>query len=96
MSWKDFLFQAFVGFLEILGNIAKVLGKILVTLIRVWEPICCAGLFFILGCGIGKLLGLAKGPLTELVNYNSFIAIMTILGLAFGSALATRRLRKKE
>jgi hypothetical protein len=95
MSWKDMLFQGLVGLMEILATIAKAIGMLLVLAIKVWEPICCAGLFFILGSIIGKALGLPKGPITAIINYDSFTAILTILGLVFGAALATRRLNRK-
>ena len=89
MSWKEIMFQAFVGFLEILAAIGKAIGTLLVFIIKVWEPICCAALGFALGHFLAQLIGLESG--TFKMQFQLFI---TFLGLVFGAALATRRLKK--
>ena len=89
MTWKEMLLQALVGLLEILAAIGKALGIVLVWIIKVWEPICCAILGFVLGHFLAQLIGLESG--TSRTQFELFIAF---LGLVFGAGLATRRLKK--
>jgi hypothetical protein len=90
MSWKDILFQSFVGLLEILATIGKAIGTLLVTVIKIWEPICFAVLGYFLGDLLAKLINLPPDMKIQLKFYIAF------LGLVFGVAIATRRLKKNR
>jgi len=89
MSWKEMFFQGLVGLMEILAAIAKTIGILLIFIIRVWEPVCCAALGFILGQAVAELIGLEAGDFRT-----QFQLCIAFLGLVFGAAIATRRLKK--
>ena len=89
MTWKEMLLQALMGLLEILATIGKAIGIVLVSIIKIWEPICCAALGFALGHFLAQLISLESG--TFKIQFQLFI---TFLGLVFGAALATRRLKR--
>lgn len=89
MTWKEMLFQALVGLVEILAGLGKAIGTVLVYLIKIWEPICCAAMGYILGNAIACLIDLEPSSLR-----NEFQWVLAFLGLVFGATLATRRISK--
>ena len=89
MNWREILFQAWLGFLDILVLIGKFHLKLLLWLIQYWELPACGVMGVALGYGLAKLIGLPAGNFKNL-----FIGYMGFLGLVVGARLVTQRVKK--